>query len=116
MEQDVNIIYNVYHEPSLGFPIAMYFYLTGLSAGSFLLSTLAYGFGMEKYKPIGFLGVGMAVVLLVLAPLNLIIDLEQPMRFWHLIPYLAHHVGDIPLDPLPDQRAHLRVFYAQGTV
>lgn len=88
MEQDVNIIYNVYHEPSLGFPIAMYFYMTGLSAGSFLLSTLAYGFGMAKYKPIGFLGLGMAVVLLVLAPLNLIIDLERPMRFWHLLPYL----------------------------
>jgi tetrathionate reductase subunit C len=88
MEHDVNIIYNIYHMPPLAFPIAIYFYLTGLSAGSFLLSTLAYGFGLEKYKPIGLLGVGMAVTLLVFAPLFLVVDLEQPMRFWHLFPYL----------------------------
>lgn len=88
MEHDVTIIYNVFHHAPLEFPIAIYFYMTGLSAGSFLLSTMAYGFGMEKYKPLGLIGVGMAVVLLFLAPLNLIIDLEQPMRFWHLFPYL----------------------------
>jgi tetrathionate reductase subunit C len=88
MEPEVNIIYNVFHHSPLEFPIAIYFYLTGLSAGSFLLSTLAYGFGLQKYKPIGLLGVSMAVILLILAPFNLIIDLEQPMRFWHLFPYL----------------------------
>ncbi|MCX6155702.1 MAG: polysulfide reductase NrfD [Candidatus Kapabacteria bacterium] len=88
MEPDVNIIYNVFHAPPLEFPIAIYFYLTGLSAGSFLLSTLAYGFGLKKFKPIGLLGVRMAIVLLILAPINLIVDLEQPMRFWHLFPYL----------------------------
>ncbi|MBM2815107.1 MAG: Oxidoreductase [Ignavibacteria bacterium] len=88
MESGLNIIYNVYHTPPLEFPIAVYFYLTGLSAGSFLLSTLAYGFGIEKFKPLGLLGVSLAVILLILAPINLIIDLEQPMRFWHLFPYL----------------------------
>ena len=88
MENEVNIIYNIFHQPPLEFPIAIYFYLTGLSAGSFLLSTLAYGFGLEKFKPIGLLGVAMAIILLILAPLYLIIDLEQPMRFWHLFPYL----------------------------
>ncbi len=88
MEPEVNIIYNVFHEPPLAFPVALYFYMTGLSAGSFLLSTLAYVFGIKKYKPIGMLGVGMAFVLLFLAPVKLIVDLEQPMRFWHLIPYL----------------------------
>ena len=88
MEQDVQVLYNVFHEPPLGFWIAIYFYMTGLSAGSFILSTLSYGFGLKKYKPIGFIGVVLATVLLVLAPLNLIIDLGRPERFWHLFPYL----------------------------
>ncbi len=85
---DVNIIYNVEHEMPLGIPIATYFYLTGLSAGSFIISTLAYGFGMLKFKPLGKIGVVMATCLLIIAPMILLIDLEQPFRFWHLIIYL----------------------------
>ncbi len=88
MEGDVNIVYNVFHEPPLGLPIATYFYMTGLSAGSFIMSTMAYGFGMKKYKPLGKVGVVLATMLLMLAPINLIIDLGQPLRFWHLFPYL----------------------------
>jgi Ni/Fe-hydrogenase subunit HybB-like protein len=85
---DVTIIYNVEHEMSLGMPIAVYFYLTGLSAGSFIISTFAYGFGMTKFKPLGKIGVVMATLLLIIAPMILLIDLEQPLRFWHLILYL----------------------------
>jgi Ni/Fe-hydrogenase subunit HybB-like protein len=85
---DVNIIYNVEHEMPLGIPIAAYFYLTGLSAGSFIISTMAYGFGMVKFKPLGKIGVVMATFLLIIAPMILLIDLEQPLRFWHLIIYL----------------------------
>jgi Ni/Fe-hydrogenase subunit HybB-like protein len=85
---DVNIIYNVEHEMPLGVPIATYFYLTGLSAGSFIISTMAYGFEMIKFKPLGKIGVVMATCLLIIAPMILLIDLEQPLRFWHLIIYL----------------------------
>ena len=85
---DVNVIYNVEHEMPLGIPIATYFYLTGLSAGSFIISTMAYGFGMVKFKPLGKIGVVMATCLLMIAPVILLIDLEQPLRFWHLIFYL----------------------------
>jgi Ni/Fe-hydrogenase subunit HybB-like protein len=84
-EMIVSIIYNVEHEMPLSILIAIYFYMTGLSAGSFILSTLAYGFGMERFKPLGKVGVVMAIVLLALAPLNLIADLTQPFRFWHLL-------------------------------
>jgi len=85
---DVNIIYNIEHEMPLGVLSATYFYLTGLSAGSFIISTMAYGFGMLKFKPLGKIGVVMATLLLVIAPMILLIDLEQPLRFWHLILYL----------------------------
>jgi len=88
LEEGVQVVQNVIHEPPLGVPIAIYFYMTGLSAGSFILSTMAYGFGMIKYKPIGKIGVVLAILLLVLAPLNLMIDLGQPLRFWHLLLYL----------------------------
>jgi tetrathionate reductase subunit C len=88
MGEDIVITYNVFHEMPLSILVAIYFYMTGLSAGSFLLSTMAYGFGMEKFKPIGRVGVVMAVLLLLLAPLALIADLGQPMRFWYLFPYL----------------------------
>lgn len=88
MGGDVVITYNVTHEAPLTILIAVYFYMTGLSAGSFILSTMAYGFGIAKFKPIGKVGVVMAVLLLMLAPLNLIADLGQPQRFWYLFPYL----------------------------
>lgn len=88
MEDFVQVTYNVDHELPLSILVAVYFYMTGLSAGSFILSTLAYGFGMERFKPLGKVGVIMAVVLLGLAPLNLIADLSQPFRFWHLLLYL----------------------------
>jgi len=85
---NVNILYNVEHEMPLGILIALYFYLTGLSAGSFIISTLAYGFGMLKFKPLGKIGVVLAISLLMIAPMILLVDLEQPLRFWHLILYL----------------------------
>lgn len=85
---DVTVLYNVEHELHLGVLIALYFYLTGLSAGSFIISTFAYGFGMTQYKPLGKIGVVMATALLVIAPMILLIDLAQPLRFWHLILYL----------------------------
>lgn len=84
---DISITYNVAHNMPLGIFIAIYFYMTGLSAGSFILSTMAYGFGFKKFKPLGKVGVVMATILLVLAPLNLIADLGQPMRFWYLFLY-----------------------------
>ncbi|MCL4465410.1 MAG: polysulfide reductase NrfD [Chloroflexi bacterium] len=66
MEGNIVVIYNVAHESPLGLPIAIYFYLTGLSAGSFTLSTLAYGFGLTQFKAIGKVGVVAAVLLLAL--------------------------------------------------
>jgi tetrathionate reductase subunit C len=88
MNEEFTLLYNVSHEVPLGPLLALYFFMTGLSAGSFILSTLAYGFGIKRFKPLGKIGVVMATVLLVLAPLNLIADLGQPWRFWHLFPYL----------------------------
>ncbi|MFC2163861.1 NrfD/PsrC family molybdoenzyme membrane anchor subunit [Acidobacteriota bacterium] len=82
------VLYNIMHQEAFGLNIAIYFYLTGLSAGSFILSTLAYGFGMEKYKPLGRVGVVLATTLLIIAPFFLLFHLGAPYRAWHLFVYL----------------------------
>ncbi|MBC8181481.1 polysulfide reductase NrfD [candidate division KSB1 bacterium] len=79
-----SVIYNIHSEETFGILIAIYFYLTGLSAGSFILSTMAYGFGFEKYRPLGKVGVVLATLLLVAAPLFLLLHVGRPMRAWHL--------------------------------
>ncbi len=85
---DTQVLYNIVHQESFGLNIAIYFYLTGLSAGSFILSTLAYGFGLNQYKPLGKVGVVLATVLLIMAPLFLLIHIGMPQRSWHLFVYL----------------------------
>jgi len=82
------LLYNIMHQEAFGIFIAAYFYLTGLSAGSFILSTLAYGFGMEQYKSLGRVGVILATVLLIIAPLFLLLHIGVPHRAWHLFVYL----------------------------
>lgn len=84
---EVQILYNTPHEIYLGSLIAIYFYLTGLSAGSFVISVISVLGGKVEYKSIGRIGAWLAPILLILAPLFLIMDLEQPFRFWHLFYY-----------------------------
>lgn len=85
---DTSVLYNIFPQEAFGAFIAVYFYLTGLSAGSFVLSTLAFVFGMDKYKPIGKIGVILATMFLVMAPLALIVHVGQPLKSWHLFVYL----------------------------
>lgn len=85
---DVSVLYNIFPQETFGTLIAVYFYLTGLSAGSFVLSTLAYVFGVEKYKPIGKMGVILAALFLILAPAALLIHVGQPLKAWHLFVHL----------------------------
>lgn len=85
---ETQVLYNITHQEAFGLFIAIYFYLTGLSAGSFILSTLSYGFGMEQYKPLGKVGIVLATLLLIIAPLFLLFHIGAPYRAWHLFVYL----------------------------
>jgi tetrathionate reductase subunit C len=85
---DTSVLYNVFPQETFGTLIAVYFYLTGLSAGSFVLSTLAFVFGMERFKPIGKIGVILATLFLVMAPLALLVHVGQPFKAWHLFVHL----------------------------
>lgn len=65
--------------------IPQYFFMTGVSAAAFLVSSLTYGFGDRRYRPIAGLSLIVALTVLLVAPLNLVADLGQPGRFYELL-------------------------------
>jgi tetrathionate reductase subunit C len=78
------LLYNVPHEDSFGAMIALYIFFTGLSAGSFFLSTLSYGFGRIQYRALSRPAIIMATLMLLVAPVFLLIHVGKPLRSWHL--------------------------------
>ena len=89
---DLSILYNLPDFANaampLGWPIAVYFFLTGSLAGLYITSVIATLMKKEEWQPIAKIGAVGAVVLLMTAPVLLIIDLNQPFRFWHLFAYM----------------------------
>jgi formate-dependent nitrite reductase membrane component NrfD len=89
---DLSILYNLPDFANaampLGWPIAVYFFLTGSLAGLYITSVIATLMKKEEWQPIAKIGAVGAVVLLMTAPVLLIIDLHQPFRFWHLFVYM----------------------------
>jgi len=82
------LLYNIPHRESFGAFIALYIFFTGLSAGSFFLSTLSYGFGLERYRAVSRPAIVVAALMLLVAPLFLLIHVGRPLRAWHLFLYL----------------------------
>jgi molybdopterin-containing oxidoreductase family membrane subunit len=70
-----------------GLWVAAYIYFIGLSAGSFLISSLVYVFDMKRFERIGRLAVFTAVVTLFLALLSIWADLGHMSRAWHVMVY-----------------------------
>lgn len=83
------LLYDVHHQTTFAWLIAIYFYFTGLSAGSFVVSTMSYGFGMKLYKPISRIAVITATVCLFIAPVALLMQVGWPIRsIWNHFTYL----------------------------
>ena len=89
----VTVLYNAPYQMPFQLLIAQYFYFTGLSAGSFVVSVIAVLGGKVEYKPLGKIGAIVAPLCLILAPMNLLSDMTQPLRFWHLMTYLPGYVN-----------------------
>lgn len=70
-----------------GLWVAAYIYFIGLSAGSFLISSLVYVFNMKAFERIGRLALFTAVVTLVLALLSIWVDLGHMGRAWKVMAY-----------------------------
>ncbi len=88
METPTQVLFNVSQVIPLGYCIAVYFYITGLHMGFYTTSVVATLLGREEWKPIGKIGAIGALVVLAIAPVFLLIDLTQPLRFWHLYAYI----------------------------
>lgn len=88
METAARVIYNVPYVIPMGYFIAIYFYITGLHMGFYTTSVVATLLGKQEWKPIGKIGAVGALVVLATAPLFLLFDLTQILRFWHLFPFL----------------------------
>lgn len=67
-----------------GLWVAMYIYFIGLSAGAFLISSLVYAFGVERFRPIARLALFTALISLLMALLNIWFDLGHMSRFFEV--------------------------------
>lgn len=67
--------------------IAFYIFFVGLSAGSFLLSTLIFVFGMEEYEKVGKAALFTAIVCMIVALTFVLMDLGRPDRVLNALAY-----------------------------
>lgn len=67
--------------------IAFYIFFIGLSAGSYLVSSLVYVFGMEEYKEIGKIALFTAIVCMIVGLTFVLMDLGKPERLLNSIIY-----------------------------
>ena len=65
--------------------IVLYFFLGGLSAGTYFLATLIEMFGQEEDQALARLGYRISLPLIAICGIFLIVDLERPERFWHML-------------------------------
>jgi formate-dependent nitrite reductase membrane component NrfD len=65
--------------------ILFYFFLAGLSGGSYLLASLLRLFGKPTDEPAARVGYYVSFVTLVGCPVLLTLDLGKPLRFWHML-------------------------------
>jgi protein NrfD len=70
-----------------GLWVAAYIYFIGLSAGSFLISSLVYVFNVKRFESVGRLAVFTAIVTLFLALLSIWADLGHMFRAWEVLVY-----------------------------
>lgn len=64
-----------------------YFFLVALAYSSLWLALPGAIFGLERWKPLARLALLGAVATAIVAPVSLLADLHQPLRFWH---FYAH--------------------------
>jgi len=65
--------------------ILFYFFLAGLSGGSYMIATLLRLRGEPADEPAARLGYYVAFPPMVISPILLTLDLTQPLRFWHML-------------------------------
>ncbi len=65
--------------------ILFYFFLAGLSGGSYVLATLLRTTGRRSDEAAARIGYYVAFLALLICPILLTLDLGKPLRFWHML-------------------------------
>jgi protein NrfD len=65
--------------------IIFYFFIGGIAGGAFFLASLLYLFGRPADRPLVRLGYYVAFIGAVVSGIFLIVDLDRPLRFWHML-------------------------------
>jgi formate-dependent nitrite reductase membrane component NrfD len=71
--------------PDWGWLIVFYFFFGGLAGGCYFLAVLIDLFGRPEDRPLARLGYYVAFPCVVLSGLLLTLDLNRPLRFWHML-------------------------------
>jgi Ni/Fe-hydrogenase subunit HybB-like protein len=85
--EEVNVIYNIPQSGPFGFLIVLFISVTGLNAGSYVASFIFTYLGRKEYLPLAKFSALAVMVLWVVAPILLLLDIGQPLRFWHLFAF-----------------------------
>jgi formate-dependent nitrite reductase membrane component NrfD len=72
-------------DPHWKWLIIFYFFLGGIAAGAYFLAVLIEVAGKAEDQPVARAGYLIAFPLIVLCGVLLIVDLDQPTRFWHML-------------------------------
>jgi formate-dependent nitrite reductase membrane component NrfD len=72
-------------DPDWGFWIIAYFYLGGIAAGAYFFAVLIEWFGSPEDADLARIAYWIAFPLIVLCTVFLIVDLDRPERFWHMM-------------------------------
>lgn len=67
--------------------IVTYFFLGGVAGGAYFLAAVTELVGGPEDRPVARMGYYIAFPLVLICALLLIIDLGQPLRFWHMVVY-----------------------------
>jgi len=75
---------------SWGFYIGNFTFLVGVAAAAVVLVIPAYVYDWKPIREIVIIGELLAVSAIVMCMLFVMVDIGQPLRFWHLIPPWGH--------------------------
>ncbi len=89
--EDIIITYSVPQVEPFGFLIVLFISVTGLSAGSYLASYIFTYLGKKEYLPLAKFSALAVMALWVAAPFLLLLDIGQPLLFWHVFAYFDPH-------------------------
>jgi protein NrfD len=71
--------------PDWGWLIVFYFFFGGLAGGCYFLAALIDLFGRPEDRPLARMGYYIAFPCVILSGLLLTLDLNRPLRFWHML-------------------------------